>query len=84
MAVIHDLVVDTLDEDVLESALVVLGGARLIRDPEDPEEPFLTEDGYLVVRLRNQDPVAYAREVQRRVLGLRVVGVFDRTPKEAV
>jgi hypothetical protein len=81
--VITDLVVDTLDEDVLESVLQALGQGELIRDSKDPEEPFLTKEGFLVVRLKNvPDVPAFAREVQRRVMNLRVVGSYDRTPKE--
>lgn len=76
---IHDLVVDTLDEDVLEDALRVLGKGRLVRDKKEPDEPWLTEDGYVVVRLKDvEDPQLFAREIQRRVWGLRVVGLYER------
>ncbi len=79
---VTDVVIDCLDEDVLQNVLQNLGG-RIIMDKKNEGEPFLTADGYLVVRVRgDRDVTAYARELQRRVLGLRVVGTFDRTPKQ--
>jgi len=76
---IWDLVVDTLHDDVLEATVATLGAGRVLRDPKDPDEPLLIgEEGFLVVRIWGRDPVAYAREVQRRVWGLRVVSTFER------
>jgi hypothetical protein len=76
---ITDLVIDTLHEDSLESALTQLGNGRLMKDPDDPEEPLLTPDGYLIVRLKDMDGHAYARELHRRVRALTVIGVYKRT-----
>lgn len=80
---IHDIVVDTLFEENLRGALETLKAGRLLMDPEDPEDPYLTPDeGYLVVRVRDRDPVTFARELERRVSWMRVVTVVDRTPKK--
>ena len=78
---INDLVVDTLYEEVLISVVSTLGG-RVLMDKDDPEEPYLTpDDGYLIVRVKDKDPVVYSRELERRVSNMRVVTVVDRTPK---
>jgi hypothetical protein len=82
MAMIHDVVLDTLFEENLIATLENLGQGRLIMDRENPEEPFLTdEEGYLIVRLKNGDPIAFSRELERRTAGLRIVTVVDRTPE---
>ena len=79
---IYDVIVDTLFEENLQGALQTIGAGRLIPDKDDPEEPFLLgDDGYLVVRIKDRDPHAYARELERRVSQMRVVAVVDRTPK---
>lgn len=79
---IYDIVVDTLFEENIKGALQVLGAGRLLPDKEDPEEPFLLgDDAYLVVRVKDRDPYAFARELERRVSQMRVVSVVDRTPK---
>jgi hypothetical protein len=85
---IHDILVAVPigSEDVLEHQAQVLGNARVIHNPDDPEELFYTpasdddDGGWAVVRVRNaSDPQAVARELQRRVMGLRIVGVYKRT-----
>lgn len=79
---IYDVIIDTLFEENVEGALKGLGSGRLIRDKEDPEEPFLLgEDCYLVVRVKDREPYAFARELERRVSQMRIVDVIDRTPK---
>ena len=81
MAVIYDLIVDTLFEDNLQGAIQTIGGGRLIMDKDDPEEPYLTPDeGFLVVRIKDRDPQLYARELERRTAQMRIVKVVDRTP----
>lgn len=81
MISVTDVVIDSLYEELIQAALKPLGG-RLVMDPEEPEEPFLTPDGYLVVRIKNQDPVQFSRELERRVSNMRLVGTYDRTPRE--
>lgn len=78
---IYDVVVDTLFEENLAGALKTVGGGRLIMDREDPQEPFLTAEGYLIVRIRDRDPVTFSRELERRAFQMRIVTVVDRTPK---
>jgi hypothetical protein len=81
LAVIYDVVIDTFLEENVKNALAVLGTGRLLLDKDDPEEPFLLGDeAYLVVRIKDQDPVAFARELERRVSFMRIVKVVDRTP----
>lgn len=78
---IHDVVVDTLFEENVEATLKVLGAGRIVRDKDDPEEPFLLgEEGYLIVRVRDRDPHSFARELERRTDQMRIVEVIDRTP----
>jgi hypothetical protein len=77
---IYDVIVDTLYEENLQGALKVLGDGRLIMDKDDPEEPYLTSEGYLVVRVKDRDPQEYARELERRTSQMRIVKVVDRTP----
>ena len=80
---IYDVVVDTLYEENLVGALKTLGIGRLIMDKDDPESPYLTsEDGYLIVRIKDRDPIVFARELERRVSQMRIVTVVDRTPKQ--
>ena len=85
---IFDILVDVPigSEDVLVSHIEQVGG-DVIRDPKDPDELFYTEPdeendfdlgGWAVVRVRNVDPEAYSRELERRVFGLRVVGSYER------
>lgn len=77
---IHDVIIDTLFEENVIGALQTVGG-RLIMDKDDPEEPFLLgEDAYLVVRIKDLDPIAYARELERRVSNMRIVKIVERTP----
>ena len=79
---VYDIVIDSLYEEHIQNALKMLGAGRLIMDKEDPEIPFLTtEDGFLVVRLRDREPFAFARELERRTPQMRIVTVVDRTPK---
>lgn len=75
---VHDVIVDTLYEESLEGALKTLGAGRILRDPEDPEEPRLTPQGYLAVRIKDRDPEAFARELERRVPQARIVAVVAR------
>ena len=83
MAVVHDILVDTLFEENLQGALDTLKTGRLVMDRDDPELPYLTpEEGYLVVRLKDQDPIWFSRELEKRVAQMRVVKVVDRSPKE--
>ena len=80
---ITDIVCDSLFEEDLQGALATLGAGRLVMDKEDREAPYLTpEEGYLVVRVKDRDPIAFARELERRVQQMRIVAVVDRTPKE--
>lgn len=80
---IFDVIVDTLFEENLESALEVLGTGRLIKSKEDLEEPYLLGDeGYLVVRVRDREPYAFARELERRVSQMRIVSIVNRTPEQ--
>lgn len=77
---IYDIVVDTLFEENLLGTIQTLGIGRLIMDPKDPEFPYLTpEEGYLIVRIKDQDPVAYSRELERRTSDMRIVKVVERT-----
>lgn len=79
---ISDIIIDTLFEENVQGALQTIGTGRLVMDKDDPEEPFLLgEDCYLVVRVKDREPYAYARELERRVSQMRVVAVVDRTPK---
>ena len=80
---IYDIVVDTLFEENVMGALQTLGAGRLLMDKDNPEEPYLAgEDGFLVVRVKDRDPYAFARELERRVSWMRVVTVVDRTPQK--
>lgn len=76
---IHDIVIDTLYEENVVQVLEKIGDGRLIMDGE---EPYLTpDDGYLIVRIKDRDPVQFSRELERRVPFMRVVTVVDRTPQ---
>ncbi len=80
---VWDVVCDTLFEEGLAATLAALGKGRLVMDKDDPEVPYLTpEDGYLIVRLRDGDPIAFARELERRTTALRIVTIVNRTPDE--
>jgi hypothetical protein len=82
--VVHDIVIDTLFEEDLARGLEVLHAGRLVMDKDDPEEPFLTpEEGYLIVRIKDQDPVAFSRELEKRVSQMRIVTVVDRPVRSA-
>ncbi len=77
---IADVIIDTLFEENVQGALQTLGTGRLIMDKEDPEQPYLHgEDGYLIVRFKGNDPVAFTRELERRVSHMRVVAVVERS-----
>ncbi len=78
---VYDVVCDTLFEENLQGTIQTLGAGRLIMSKEDPEEPYLTpEEGFLVVRIKDRDPEAYARELERRTTQMRIVKIVDRTP----
>lgn len=75
---IFDLLVETWDEDILEHVLAELGIGRLVMAA--PGEPAETSEGYFVVRLKGVDnPERVARVLQRRVHGLRIVEVVNRS-----
>lgn len=80
---IYDVIIDTLFEENVEGALKTLGAGRLLADKDHPEEPFLLgEDAYLVVRVKDREPYAFARELERRVSQMRIVAVVERTPEK--
>lgn len=75
---IHDVILDTLFEENLAGALKTLGTGRMLMDPKDPQEPLLSPEGYLAVRIKDVDPIVFSRELERRVSNMRIIKVVNR------